>query len=81
MLGNGLESRVTSGENQGRTLRHEFVALRLASETMRNSDGDFVAEVTLEHPGPLVAPRLSVAFWVTEEGSQRPVQSVGGELK
>jgi hypothetical protein len=69
VLGNGLVSKVGSGENAGRSLRHDFVVLGLASQEMHPKEGARTAE----------SP--SFAIWVARAGSQSPVQAVGGGLQ
>jgi hypothetical protein len=74
ILGAGIVSKVTSGENGGETLRHEFVALTLVQGELGN-------DLTL--PVPVVAgvPRHALAVWVTRRGSSVPVQATGGWLE
>ena len=81
LLANGLASHVTSGENGGRTLKHEFVAVRLASVRMDQAGGGvFTAPLELEAPAGVTAQSYSVAFWVSRNGEQKPIQAVGGDL-
>lgn len=79
ILGNGLESKVTAGENKGATLEHNFVVLDLeAIEAKKNKNmwsADFTkASVSAE------AKTLSVAAWVSEHDSIIPIQAAGGNL-
>ena len=64
-LGGGIVSSVRAGENTGRILHHEFVALSLLTVPP--------AEV----PG---VTRQGLAVWVTRRGDMAPVQAVGGWL-
>lgn len=81
LLGGGIASRVTAGENSGATLRHEFVVLGLAEHDMTPAAGAAV-EASLELPQPSVreAQRRSLAAWVTAQGSLTPLQATGGWL-
>jgi hypothetical protein len=83
LLGSGLSSRVTAGENRGETLRHEFVVL--AFQTNALQAGIEGAGYTTECPLPRTkigdAPRLAVAAWVTPRGELRPLQATGGWLE
>ncbi len=80
LLGNGLVSRVMSGENSNRTLRHEFVVLQLKSDRMEKRGDRFVATLNVQ-PGVSVTPAsYSVAAWVSKPGQLTPVQAVGGDL-
>lgn len=79
VLGMDLETRVRAGENNGRTLHHDFVALGLASFPLEASDGVYRAVTTL--PAVARAPaRRAIAAWVSTRDSQMPIQAVGGYL-
>jgi hypothetical protein len=82
LLGNGLVTKVAAGENEGKTIRHEFVVLALGHQKMeRKEEGAlFEALVELEHTGGAAPKSFSVAFWVAPSGQQRPVQAVGGDF-
>ena len=80
LLGNRLSSKVTNGENGGRTLSHEFVAMHLVTMPMIKSGNDYVALLNLGGPLKTEPPSLSLAVWVSDTQSQRPVQAVGGDL-
>lgn len=73
ILGAGIVSKVTRGENSGETLRHEFIALALTSGPMGEA---------LALPVPMVAgvPRHALAVWVTRRGELAPLQATGGWL-
>jgi len=81
LLGGGLVSRVTAGENRGSTLAHEFVVLGLADHGLRSSAGE-TGEAELPLPAPAVpgARRLAIAAWVTRRGDLAPLQATGGWL-
>lgn len=67
LLGFDLRSKVTTGENRGRTLVHDFVVLaHLTSPT-----GTF----TLDTEGA-----GAVAAWVSSDGNPTPLQATGGWL-
>lgn len=73
-LGGGIVSRVRAGENGGRTLPHEFVALSLRTVPLQKGRAE------MDLPLPVVAgvTRLALAVWVTHAGSQAPLQATGG---
>ncbi len=75
ILGAGIVSKVSSGENRGETLRHEFIALVVA----RGTPG---RDLALALAVPVVAgvPRHALAVWVTRRGELAPVQAAGGWL-
>ncbi len=79
ILGMGLESRVSAGENVGRTLKHDFVVLGLASTPLSSAGNRYSAELELPQAGS-PASRLAVAAWVSTADRQAPIQAVGGLL-
>jgi hypothetical protein len=84
LLGGGIVSKIRAGENSGRELRHEFVALRLETAPLRRAaDGAFTATVTLAPPNDPRLPafaRRALAAWVTPRDHLAPLQAVGGWL-
>lgn len=74
LLGGGITSPVRRGENAGRTLRHEFVALGLASAPLVNG----AAELMLPPVDPAGVGRRALAVWVSRAGA--PLQAAGGWL-
>ena len=79
VLGMNLETRVSAGENAGRTLRHDFVALGVVS-TPLEEDGRSYRAVT---SWPAQSERhndLAIVAWVSDSQSQAPLQAVGGSL-
>jgi len=84
LLGSGIVSKVRAGENSGRELHHEFVALRLATVPLtRAAGGSFSGELTLKFDAPAKFPTVSrhaVAAWVTRRGELAPIQATGGWL-
>ncbi len=76
LLGFGVASNVTRGENGGSVLRHEFVVLDHAQRPL--DDGQ--AEVSLR-PNPAArASRMGVAAWVSRGDDPTPLQAAGGYL-
>ncbi len=82
LLGGGITSNVKAGENSGRKLAHEFVALTLQSSPMGAGDeGLLTADVVLDSKDTPVTPRRALAVWVTRRGELAPVQATGGWLE
>lgn len=76
LLGGGILSEVRAGENHGRRLHHEFVALALKSAPLKGG----TAEVTLPAAGREGVARSALAVWVTRRGELTPRQATGGWL-
>lgn len=77
ILGFDKTSKVTSGENKGRQLTHQFVVLehRVIERQEVNNLWNF------EPPKiNTISQELGVAAWITEADSLRVVQAVGGFL-
>ena len=77
-LGFLLGSDVTTGENRGRKLIHDFVVLALTNETMKSGE----QELRLPGDSLKLGPnsRSAVAAWVTQVRQIEPLQAVGGWL-
>lgn len=75
-LGGNLESDVKAGENSGRKLRHEFVALSLDHRAMLSARAGFTADF----PSAGLRGARALAVWVTGKDSLTPVQATGGWL-
>ena len=73
-LAGAVESDVKAGENRGKKLRHDFVALTLESQPLVLA-GEAAAFKTTK-------PRdaKAIAAWVTETGKLEPLQATGGAL-
>jgi len=76
MLGMGLESDVRGGENGGRRLRHDFVALSLQTLELKGAENSG----SLELP-PLKDGEKAIAVWVTRGDESTPVQAAGGWIR
>lgn len=82
LLGGGISSKVTQGENQGKTLKHEFVVLGLSNQILLREAGSpaLDAMVVLPRPIAIGAARHALAAWVTRYGELEPIQAAGGWL-
>lgn len=79
LLGCGLSSSVTRGENAGRTLHHDFVASALLKSKL-TPDGEGIYKASLTLPSHTSTPSTAIAIWVRDEQSLIPIQAVGGWL-
>lgn len=79
-LAQGVNTSVQRGENAGKTLQHDFVALALLTATLvPSSDGVYSARLSL--PETTSAPIASIAAWVRLANSAVPIQAAGGWIK
>jgi len=76
MLGFGIETEVTRGENRNRTLAQEFIAL--AHKVYPSSNGTW--KVILPAIAQQPVQRHGIALWISEPGNPAPVQATGGWL-
>lgn len=82
LLGGGITSRVTQGENRGETLRHDFVVLGLGDAALVPDVDEAVMSASLPLPTSAVAGsgRRSLAAWITRDKELSPIQATGGWL-
>jgi hypothetical protein len=81
LLGSGLKSRVTAGENAGETLVHEFTVLRFARVHLdRGREAAWTGSVALTLPAVEPGERTALAVWVTRRDQLESVQAAGGWL-
>jgi hypothetical protein len=76
ILGGGIISPVRAGENEGRTLTHDFVVLGTGRAVLRGG----TAELTLPIPAIDGVPHHGLAVWVTHPDGREPLQATGGWL-
>ncbi len=76
LLGGGIVSAVRGGENKGRTLHHEFVALVLKTARLEAGAAKVMLPVASRESGA----RTALAVWVTRRGELTPLQATGGWL-
>lgn len=79
LLASGLRSDVKSGENRGRRLDHDFIALSLVDAPLTETNGALRGTIKIKTLGGN-NPRPALAVWVTKAGGPEPVQAVGGWL-
>lgn len=75
LLGIGIDSNVTSGENRGRKLSHNFVVLDWEGKLLQGKKVDFQLSKNKKH-----AQRYALAAWLEKKDIPIPVQAVGGYL-
>jgi len=82
-MSEGVISKITGGENQGRTLRHDFAVTNLTKVPLKKSGaGLYHAKMKLSSvPKALKGKKMSLAVWVSSSESQTPLQAVGGYLE
>jgi hypothetical protein len=81
LLGGGIVRRIGRGENSGRELRHEFVALGLRTATLLpGAEGTLAATLQVRPEVTIVPARRAIAGWITTAGERAPLQAVGGWL-
>ncbi len=79
-LGQGVGTEVRRGENAGKILQHNFLALGFVqSEMVASAAGKYTAQLVL--PEKAAAPLSALAVWVHSPQSLAPLQAVGGWLE
>jgi len=79
ILGFDLVSKVESGENRGKQLKHDFTVLGFSTMPMSVEDGVYAISAKLPVVS-IAAPQTGLAVWVSEQGDQTPIQATGGWL-
>jgi len=74
LMGFGIATPVTAGENRGATLHHDFVVL--AYDTWASDTGTW----TVTRPRADDPSRQAIALWVSRGADPAPLQSTGGWL-
>ena len=77
LLGFGVVSAVSSGENAGTTLSHDFVALGYGTAELEERQ----VVITVKPNLKVKAAGYGYAVWVSRGDAPAPVQSVGGFLE
>lgn len=80
LLESGLISDVKAGENRGRRLEHDFVAIVMAEGSLRTEGDRVEGQLVFNDTGHKHAGRLALAIWISRNGSLEPIQAVGGWL-
>jgi len=78
VLGFDIVTPVTSGENRGKTLTHDFVVL--AWHTQRDNHAAHRWQFNRETVDWLQAHARAIAVWVSAAGDPTPLQATGGWL-
>lgn len=76
VLGFGLETAVTGGENRGRRLAEDFVALAYKKFTSPNGQW----RVVLPQPEGRTAGKRAIALWISRTDDASPLQAAGAWL-
>ncbi len=75
-LGCGIVVSVRAGENAGRKLTHDFVALTHVESAVTA----FPVDIEMRRPAAQSADKLALAVWISPRAKPAPVQAVGGWL-
>jgi hypothetical protein len=79
-LAYGITQKIPSGENAGRSLRHDFVALAIFQLAMASdTHGRFAGRVII--PAEICSRMQAVSVWVSFGNDPTPIQSTGGWVK
>ena len=80
LLGTGLTRKISAGENKGKTLTHDFVALDYQRVNLTVEGGAWVGRGGWLHKGATPPSRYAVAVWITDGNSDAPLQAAGAWL-
>ena len=81
LLGSGIVSEISAGENTGRRLKHDFTVLDYAEKDMKMlSGGRFEQEFVFKSSKHPEIKDRAIAAWVTSGDNVEPLQSTGADL-
>lgn len=80
LLGMDLSTEVRAGENQGKTLQHDFVALDMRSSVLTERDGYFESTLIFDGSDFRGDGQAALVAWVSGSSTQAPLQATGGYL-
>jgi len=79
ILGGDVLVKVRAGENAGRTLAHDFVALHVVTIRLAPAaDGTLTGSFSTPPPNLPKAGKHALAAWISVPGDQTPLQATGG---
>ncbi len=81
VLGMDLKSKVKAGENRGRELQHDFIALELVEAPLKSKGELHTQELSIPAPKAYRGKQLAMAVWITQSGNPFPIQATGGFLR
>ncbi len=79
LLGSGIKTSVKAGENSGRILGHDFLALNFQRKAVKKSGNTYRTKVTIQ-TNTKSAPQKHIVFWFADPSSMKPIQSVVGNM-
>lgn len=80
LLAFNAKSKPFEGENRGRLLNHDFVAIAYRKQPLKLSYGIQVADIELPSKKGAKPGQYAVAFWVTRQYDNQAIQATGGYL-
>lgn len=82
-LSGNVTSAVKAGENEGRTLRHDFIVVKLIAAPLQRQNEGFEGQLDFPPPTRVLAGQssLALAVWITRAGQLESVQATGGWVK
>ncbi len=80
LLGMNVETSVRAGENRGKKLQHDFVALDVSKVNLSRNGSAYAAILQIPESSAATEQR-SLAVWVSAGDRQAPIQATGGYLQ
>ena len=77
LLAFGVDVPVGAGENQGVTLRHDFLVVADTRAALTAKGDGYEGVLTLPKPVSVKAARYALAAWVSMDGDAAPLQAAG----
>ncbi|VAW92594.1 hypothetical protein MNBD_GAMMA23-2434 [hydrothermal vent metagenome] len=82
ILGTGMVVKISAGENEGRTAKHNFVVLGYSQQLSKNNKSNNMKwEMRLPVIKQFDSQRYAFVAWVSKLNDPSPLQAVGGWVK
>lgn len=81
VLGNEITTQITSGENEGLKLKHDFLSLKAGQMLLKGKNQIFTGRIKINLEKSPSESQRALVFWVSKGNSLKPLQAVGGPIK
>ena len=80
LIGRTLKSKITRGENQGKTLKHDLIGLGCETSQLNQSKTAFTGRLPLTNLNRIRAPSYAFVVWISQSPKGTPLYVLSGDL-
>lgn len=81
LIGMNIESKIMAGENKGKVLNHDFVALKTYQSVSDKDSKHYQWQQEIPTQAIKNETVDAIAFWITEQNKMTPIQAAGGIIE